>query len=140
MDNLCHKTAAVSTIWLHHKNAFCSKSSCNLGRPFCRLSMRETMYLPSPHGQTFLPIFEKYIQAPPTPLHIPEQTQPFPTFTHISAHLPYTGPHIQTDLAKHTIKGCKVVFSRTVSMPLGLERHLWKCRIEWGESQPYEQI
>lgn len=100
----------------------------------------KAMYLPSPHGQTFLPIFEKYIQAPPTPLHIPEQTQPFPTFTHISAHLPYTGPHIQTDLAKHTIKGCKVVFSRTVSMPLGLERHLWKCRIEWGESQLYEQI
>lgn len=100
----------------------------------------KAMYLPSPHGQYFCPFLRNKYRHPPTPLPIPEQTQPFPTFTHIPAHLPYTGPHIQTDLAKHTIKGCKVVFPRTVSMHLGLERHLWKCRIEWGESQLYEQI
>lgn len=30
----------------------------------------KAMYLPSPHGQTFLPIFEKHIQAPTnTPTH-----------------------------------------------------------------------
>lgn len=140
MDNLCHKTAAVSTIWLHHKNAFWSKSSYNSGRPFCRLSMRESHVFTITTWPNISAHFWETYRHPPTPLPIPEQTQSFPTFTRIPAHLPYTGPHIQTDLAKHTIKGWKVVFPRTVSMPLGLERHLWKCSIEWRESQLYEQI
>lgn len=136
MDNLCHKTAAVSTIWLHHKNAFWSKSSYNSGRPFCRLSMRK--------NHVFTITTWPNISAHFWEIHTGTHQHPYPSQNKLSLfllspiYLPYTGPHIQTDLAKHTIKGCKVLFP--VNIPLGLERHLWKCRLEWGENQLYEQI
>lgn len=89
----------------------------------------------------FCPLWINIYKHPPVALPTPRtNSKPFPTLTRISAHLPYTGPHILTNLMRHAIMGCKVVlFPRTISLPLGIERHLRKGKIEPEESKLHEQ-